>query len=100
MLYYCVVKIWRKPFDYAEKAKIPGLVEIDKDRCKGCGFCVEYCPTKTLKMSTELSPKGYYLVMVDDASKCVACGFCEAVCPEFAVKVHTADKEGNGVTSS
>ena len=38
-------------------------------------------------MSSELSPKGYYLAEVDDGSKCLACGFCEAICPDFAIKL-------------
>jgi 2-oxoglutarate ferredoxin oxidoreductase subunit delta len=85
------MKLWRKPFDYADKATKPGQVHIDKERCKGCGFCVEFCPTEVLKMSLELSPKGYNLVVVDDESKCLACGFCELICPEFAIKVSTTN---------
>jgi len=83
------MKLWRKPFDYIEKATKPGQVSIDKERCKGCGFCVDFCPREVLKMSSELSPKGYNLAVVDDASKCLACGFCELICPEFAIKVST-----------
>ena len=85
------MKLWRKPFDYADKATKPGQVHIDKERCKGCGFCVEFCPTKVLRMSLELSPKGYNLVVVDVESKCLACGFCELICPEFAIKVSTTN---------
>lgn len=85
------MKLWRRPFDYAEKATKPGKVYIDKERCKGCGFCVEFCPREVLKMSLELSPKGYNLAVVDDESKCLACGFCELLCPEFAVKVTTTN---------
>ena len=85
------MKLWRRPFDYAEKATTPGQVFIDEERCKGCGFCVEFCPTEVLKMSAELSPKGYNLAVVDDESKCLACGFCEVICPEFAIRISTAN---------
>jgi 2-oxoglutarate ferredoxin oxidoreductase subunit delta len=67
------MKLWRKPFDYIEKATAPGRVYIDKERCKGCGYCVEFCPREVLRVSSELSPKGYYLAAVDDESKCLAC---------------------------
>jgi 2-oxoglutarate ferredoxin oxidoreductase subunit delta len=83
------MKLWRQPFDYVEKATKPAQIDIDEERCKGCGFCVEFCPRQVLKMSSQLSPKGYYLAMVDDADKCLCCGFCEVICPEFAVRVST-----------
>lgn len=87
------MKLWRKSFDAAEIATKPGQVYIDKERCKGCGYCAEFCPRGVLRMSSELSPKGYYLAAVDDESKCLACGFCEVVCPEFAIKVLTGNKQ-------
>ncbi|MFC1963609.1 4Fe-4S binding protein [Chloroflexota bacterium] len=85
------MKIWRKPFDYAEKVATLGQVCINKERCKGCGYCVEFCPREVLKMSMELSAKGYLLVEVNDEANCVICGYCEAICPEFAIKVSTTE---------
>jgi len=85
------MKLWRQPFDYVEQATKPAKISIDKERCKGCGFCVEFCPRKVLKMSSELNPKGYNFAVVDDESKCLACGFCDLVCPDFAIKLSTAD---------
>lgn len=90
------MKLWRAPFDYAEKATPPGRLCIDKERCKGCGFCVDFCPREVLKMSSELSPKGYNLAVVEDESKCLACGFCEVICPEFAIKVYTTTDNTEG----
>ena len=62
------MKLWRKPFDYTEKTTTQTHVYIDKERCKGCGFCVDFCPREVLKMSSELNPKGYYPAVVDDES--------------------------------
>ncbi|MEE8469816.1 MAG: 4Fe-4S binding protein [Dehalococcoidia bacterium] len=87
------MELWRKPFDQAEKAVKPGRVLIDKERCKGCDFCVDYCPRSVLKMSEELGPKGYYLAEVEDESKCLSCGLCEILCPEFAIKVTSGENE-------
>jgi len=91
LIYYqdSIMKLWRKSFDAAQVATKPARISIDEQRCKGCGYCVEYCPREVLKMGTELSARGYYLAVVDDDSKCLACGFCEIVCPEFAVQVST-----------
>ena len=81
------MKLWRKPFDHIEKATTLAKIYIDKERCKGCGYCVEFCPREVLVMTSELNPKGYTLVAVDDESKCLACCFCEVICPEFGIKV-------------
>jgi len=77
----------KKPSDNAEIATISGQIRINRERCKGCGYCVDFCPKEVLKMSHELNNRGYLLPAVDDETKCRACGFCEAICPEFAIKV-------------
>ena len=87
------MKLWRKPFDQAEKATRPAKVLINKERCKGCGYCVEFCPRGALHMSKELNPKGYYLAAVADESKCLGCGLCEIMCPEFAIHLVSRDED-------
>jgi len=88
------MKLWRKPFDSAEKATRPARVLINLDRCKGCGYCVEFCPRGCLVMSDKLSPKGYFAAEVADGDKCLGCGLCEIICPEFGV--HLSSDEGEG----
>ena len=87
------MKLWRKPFDQAAKATKPGQLLINKERCKGCAFCVEFCPRSVLKMSKELNPKGYYLPEVEDDSKCPGCGLCDILCPEFAIQLLSTDDD-------
>jgi len=79
------MKYWRTPLD-VDRVKIPlGEVHILKERCKGCGFCVEYCPKKILELAPEFNSKGYHPPIVTDGSKCVHCQLCEMLCPEFAI---------------
>jgi len=87
------MKLWRTPFDQAEKATRPLKVLIDKERCKGCGYCVEFCPRGVLEMSEELNPKGYTLAVVADESKCLGCGLCDILCPEFAIHLESSDND-------
>ena len=89
------MKLWRKPFDSTETATAPGQVYIDQERCKGCDYCVEFCPRGVLKIGNELNPKGYLFPVVVDETSCLACGYCEVVCPEFAIKVSTPDNNSN-----
>jgi 2-oxoglutarate ferredoxin oxidoreductase subunit delta len=79
------MKYWRKPYDMDE-VKIPvGELHIIKDRCKGCGFCVEYCPKGVLALSDEFNAKGYHPPYPKEPDECVNCGLCEMICPEFAI---------------
>ncbi|MDY6834918.1 MAG: 4Fe-4S binding protein [Chloroflexota bacterium] len=87
------MKLWREPFDRAQKATKPAKVIIDKDRCKGCGYCAEFCPKGVLEMSQEINSKGYPLPVVLDQNRCLACGLCEAICPDFGIFIRY-EKEG------
>ncbi len=84
-----MTKLWRKPFDAEVKTPKPGKITIDKESCKGCGFCTEFCPRDALVMTQEINSKGYLLAAVSDESKCLSCGYCEIICPEFGIKVNT-----------
>ena len=87
------MKYWRKPLDY-EDIKIPrGKVSIIEDRCKGCSFCVEYCPRDVLEMSEHFNKKGYHLPYVKNPEDCVNCNFCEVICPEFAIYVKKLEEQ-------
>ena len=71
-----------------------GKVHIDKDRCKGCRYCVEYCPKDVLKMSEEFNVKGYHPPYVKNEDDCIYCQLCETICPEFAIFVTIKKEEG------
>ncbi|MFC1970582.1 ferredoxin family protein, partial [Chloroflexota bacterium] len=67
-------------------------VHVLKDRCKGCGFCIEFCPRKILCKSAEMNSRGYHVVDLDDSNQCSGCNICAMICPEFAITV-IPDKE-------
>jgi len=65
-----------------------GRVFVIKDRCKGCGYCIENCPSGVLVQSEDINAKGYhYPVVVEEPPfrVCINCGFCSLICPEFAI---------------
>ena len=62
-----------------------GSVFITNERCKGCGFCVEFCPTHVLALSSAFNSKGYHPPHVVAADKCSGCDLCGLYCPDFAI---------------
>ncbi|KAA5608749.1 4Fe-4S dicluster domain-containing protein [Rhodovastum atsumiense] len=74
---------------FGKLRKAYGRITINPNWCKGCGFCVEYCPTAALEMSRAYNAKGYHPPRVKAAEECRDCKFCEKVCPEFAIFVTT-----------
>ncbi len=76
---------WRKPLDQ-DRIKVPlGTIEIIEERCKGCGFCVEFCPRHVLVMSEKTNAKGYHPPKVTEDTYCINCGLCMLLCPDFAI---------------
>ncbi|MBX5327838.1 MAG: 4Fe-4S binding protein [Candidatus Bathyarchaeota archaeon] len=80
-------RIKHQPLD-KEKVKPPqAQIYLIKDQCKGCGFCIQFCPKKVLEESQEINARGVHPPKVVDESKCIICSFCTAICPDFAIFV-------------
>ena len=76
---------WRVPLDI-DAIQVPrGIVTIFEDRCKGCGYCITFCPRHVLNLASRFNVKGYHPPEVIRADDCVNCRFCEIICPEFAI---------------
>src|SRR5437588_12934813 len=66
-------------------AMAKGHVYIVVERCKACGFCVEFCPTHVLALSSAFNSKGYHPPHVINPEKCSGCDLCGMYCPDFAI---------------
>ena len=76
-----------------------GRIEIDEERCKGCGLCVTVCPKKKIQISDRLNTKGYYPACFQEAKvrdknrrECTGCALCAVACPDVAIEVYRETK--------
>ncbi len=53
------------------------MFQVDKEKCVGCGDCVEACPAQAISIVVGKAKI--------NADKCVDCGRCVQVCPEGAI---------------
>ena len=73
----------KKPVSKKKKRK--GIVFIKNELCKGCGFCIEFCPFGVLAFSAEFNEKGYHPPKIINIEVCTGCDLCGMYCPDFAI---------------
>jgi len=66
---------------------------IDRDRCKGCGICVDSCPKNVLEISDELNTKGYFPAFQARPDDCIFCAICCTMCPDVAIAISEIEEE-------
>lgn len=59
--------------------KLPNI-KINERLCKGCGICIDFCPTNVLELKGSV-------VSVKDLAACTRCQLCDLRCPDFAIQV-------------
>ncbi len=59
------------------------IAELDENKCKGCGACVEKCPIEAITLIDGKSRT--------DNNKCLGCGVCVNQCPENARVLRKTD---------
>ena len=71
----------------SETGKKPGkgMVFVKDALCKGCSYCIDFCPTKAIAFSTEFNHKGYHYPVLAQPEKCTGCDLCGLYCPDFAI---------------
>jgi 2-oxoglutarate ferredoxin oxidoreductase subunit delta len=62
-------------------------IEIDQERCKGCGLCTISCPKSLIRIGDVINRQGYFYVVWNGDEKCTGCAICGEICPDVAIRV-------------
>lgn len=65
-----------------------GKIEIHKDKCKGCGLCIIYCPKKLIAEDATLNKRGIKAAKFNGSNECSGCCFCAIICPDNCIAVY------------
>ncbi len=71
--------------DKAAGKKAKGTVFVRGEICKGCSYCIDFCPTDCLGFSKEFNSKGYHYPVLARPEDCTGCDLCGLYCPDFAI---------------
>jgi 2-oxoglutarate ferredoxin oxidoreductase subunit delta len=61
-------------------------VKLARSLCKGCGYCIEFCPRKVFEPGEE-SERGVSLPRIARPEDCTLCGLCTRLCPDLALTI-------------
>ena len=63
-------------------------INVVKERCKSCGYCIKFCPKGVLALGSEVNSKGYEYVQAVKEEDCVGCCNCGRMCPDGAIEIY------------
>lgn len=75
-------------------------IMVNVDWCKGCGFCVAFCPASVLEPSPSVNMKGAHFPVVVSPDDCTVCRRCEHTCPDLSIYLVDQDAPPGPVLSS
>ncbi|MFA5060765.1 MAG: 4Fe-4S dicluster domain-containing protein [Candidatus Pacearchaeota archaeon] len=62
-------------------------LEINVERCKGCGLCVSHCLNNILEMGNDTNQNSYNYPQLIEPEQCVGCRNCYTICPDVCFKI-------------
>lgn len=62
-------------------------IEIDPERCKGCGLCTISCPKLLIRIGGEMNRLGFFYACWEHGDACTGCAICGEICPDVAIQV-------------
>lgn len=76
-----------EPVEEEMFTRIFGDVEVDAEKCSGCGMCVMFCPTDALRKSLDVHPDKTRAYMEFSMAECTQCNLCADACLKKCIEV-------------
>ena len=68
-------------------------VLFNRDKCKGCELCVNFCPKKIISMDTgSVNSKGYRPAGISNMAECSGCASCAMMCPDCCISIYQLEE--------
>ena len=70
-------------------------VLFNRDMCKGCELCVNFCPMKIIEMDkSSVNGKGYSPASIDEDNMelCIGCSSCALMCPDCCISIYQLEE--------
>ncbi|GIW21374.1 MAG: hypothetical protein KatS3mg068_0381 [Candidatus Sericytochromatia bacterium] len=63
-------------------------IQLDLEKCKSCGLCLDVCPNDLIKYSDKYNSKQYRLIQIKNKDFCFhpKCNKCVNICPDNVFK--------------
>jgi 2-oxoglutarate ferredoxin oxidoreductase subunit delta len=65
-----------------------GRIIVLRERCKGCGLCIQSCPKGLLSIEKDFNEQGFYPAYLISSKGCTGCALCAVSCPDVAIEVY------------
>ncbi len=82
-----------KTFTRLEKRNKKALFTVSPELCKGCGLCIEKCPSQVIDWSEMIGVYGTAIVEPKRMERCTGCRICQLLCPDAAIDIIREEKK-------
>jgi 2-oxoglutarate ferredoxin oxidoreductase subunit delta len=63
-------------------------IVVNRERCKACYLCLQFCPQDVFDKEEGFNAKGYQPIRAARPQDCIGCRSCTMVCPDVVFELY------------